>query len=769
MGVSYLQPSFASGELAPSLYARVDVARYQTGLRLCRNFFVMPYGGVRNRPGTVFIQATKSNGAARLIPFQFNDTQTYILEFGNLYMRVYKDGGSVEASPGVVYEIVTPYATADLFDLNYTQSADVLTIVHPSYPPKKLSRIAHNNWTISDYTFTPTVAAPATATATGVTGTGNAYSWRYQITAVVDAAGVIDESLPVTTAATTTHADKMRATVTWAAVVGATYYNVYKDTSGGGVYGFAGRATALTFDDVNITPSKTDTPPNSANPFSGAGNYPGAVSYYQQRLCFAGSNNAPQSVWMSRVGNFNNFGYSTPYKDDDSITFSVASREVHRFRHLLPLREMLGLTTDGEWVIAGSDSTGLTAKSVKADIQSYNGSSKIPPIVVDNSALYIQARGAKVSALQYSFEADGFAGNDLTKYSPHFFRGHSLVDWAFQQQPDSLVWAARDDGLMLGMTYLPEEQLIAWHQHVTDGAVESVACVPEGDEDALYMVVNRTINGATKRYVERMASRRVTNMEDAFFVDCGLTYEGRNSDPAKTLTLTGGTTWLAPESLTLQAAGHAPFSGAYVGKRFRLRAGAESVRVDVTAHTDSDTLTVKLVEVCPASLRGVAVSDWALMAATLTGLDHLEGKTVSILADGDVHPQRVVTAGSITLQTPAAVAHIGLPYTAEMETLDLDNPQGETILDKRKVITSVTAYLEDSRNFFAGSDADHLYEQKAAKRARYTDSQATVTGPSSIHISTTWSEKGRVYIQQADPLPLTILALIPEVSIAGKG
>lgn len=768
MGTSFLQPSFASGELAPSLYARVDVARYQTGLRLCRNFFVMPYGGVRNRPGTKFIQATKSNGAARLIPFQFNDSQTYILEFGNLYMRVYKDGGAVEASPGVIYEIVTPFVTADLFDLNYTQSADVLTIVHPSYPPKKLSRIAHNNWTLADYSFVPTVAAPATATATGVTGTGNAYSWRYQITAVVDANGVIDESLPITTAATTTHADKMRATVTWAAVTGATYYNVYKDTSGGGVYGFAGRATALTFDDVNITPTKTDTPPNSANPFSGSGNYPGAVSYFQQRLCFAGSNNAPQSVWMSRVGNFNNFGYSTPYKDDDSIAFSVASREVHRFRHLLPLRDMLGLTTDGEWVISGATS-GLTAKSVLAEIQSYNGSSKIPPIVVDNSALYVQARGAKVSALQYSFEADGFAGNDLTKYSPHFFRGHTLTDWAFQQQPDSLVWAVRDDGLMLGMTYLPEEQLIAWHQHVTDGVVESVACVPEGDEDALYMVVQRTISGATKRYVERMASRRITDIEDAFFVDSGLTYDGRNTDAGKTLTLTGGTTWLYPETLTLQATGHTPFSGASVGRRYRLRSGGDSVRVDVTAYTDSDTVTVQLVEVCPESLRTVAVSDWALMATTLSGLDHLEGKTVSILAGGDVNPQRVVASGSITLQSPAAIAHVGLPYTAELETLDIDNPQGETVLDKRKIVTGVTVYLEDSRNFFAGSDADHLYEQKAAKRSRYTDAQATVTGPSSINISTAWSEKGRVYIQQSDPLPLTILALIPEVSIAGKG
>jgi len=133
MGTSMIQPSFAAGELAPSLYARVDLARYQTGLRLCSNFFVMPYGGVKNRPGTVFINETKSSGVARLIPFQFNDEQTYVLEFGNLYMRVYKDGGVVEASPGVPYEISTPFTAAQLFELNYTQSADVMTIVHPSH------------------------------------------------------------------------------------------------------------------------------------------------------------------------------------------------------------------------------------------------------------------------------------------------------------------------------------------------------------------------------------------------------------------------------------------------------------------------------------------------------------------------------------------------------------------------------------------------------------------------------------------------------------
>lgn len=773
MGVSLIQPSFASGELAPSLYARVDLARYGTGLRLCSNFYVMPYGGVKNRAGTVFVKETKDSGKVRLIPFQFNDEQTYVLEFGNLYMRVYTNGGIVlyssGPSVGQPFELVTPYTEADLFDLNYTQSADVVTIVHPSYAPRELLRFANDNWQLNTISFVPTVSAPASATAAyaGAASSGENLPWRYQVTAVVDDGNIIDESLPVTSNQITVYVSSPYATLNWPTVTGANYYNLYKDNSGAGIFGFVGRATTNSFTDYNTTPVKTDTPPTGNNPFVGAGNYPGAVGYFQQRLVFAGSDNGPQTVWMSKTGAFKNFGFATPIKDDDAITFTIAAREVNRFRHLLPLRQLLGLTTGGEWVIQGSDA-GLTAKNVRADVQSYNGSSKIPPIVVNNSAIYVQSRNNRVSSLAYSFEADGFSGDDLTKYSPHFFRGYDLVDWTYQQEPDKLVWAVRNDGALLGMTFLPEEQLIAWHQHHTDGYVESVCAIPEGGEDGLYLVVRRTINGVTKRYIERMASRQVDDMEDAFFVDCGLTYDGRNTVKDDYLTISGGTTWEYPEVVTLNATGHTPFSVGSVGRTYRLRSGSDMVRVKVTAYTSSSVVSVRLVEVCPASLRGIAVSDWALMAETVSGIGHLEGKTVSILTDGDVHPQRLVTSGSITLQTPAAVVHAGLPYVAEMETLEIELQGQETVLDKRKVIPSVNLYLESSRSFMVGMNSSKTYEQKPDYRQTYDAPIPLVTGVSELKINTAWQKPGRVYIKQPDPLPLTILAIIPDVVISGK-
>lgn len=778
---SVLQPTFAAGELSPSASARTDIARYYTGLKLCRNFMVMPYGGVRNRAGTKFVCEVKdSTKRCRLIPFQFNDVQTYVLAFGDLNMRVIKDGGQVlySAGPSVgqPFELALPYTQNDLSLLNFTQSADVMTFAQPSYKPRELSRLAHDNWTTAEISLAPRIAAPASAAAVSAGGSGTQQTWRYQVTAVLDDGNTLDESLPATSNSVTSFADTAIATITWPAVTGATYYIVYKDNAGAGIYGFIGRATALTFTDNNITAVKTDTPPNGNDPFVGAGNYPGAVGYYQQRLVFAGSDLSPQTVWMSKTGLFKNFSFSTPNKDDDAITFTIASREVNRMRHLLGLRKLLGLTSGGEWTFSGAD-TGLTAKTVQASQEGYDGSAIVPPVVVGNSAVYVQARGSRVSSFGYSLNADGFAADDLTLFSAHLFRGRELTNVAYQKIPDSIVWYVRDDGILLGLTYLPEQQLVGWHWHDTDGFVESIACVPEGQEDALYMVVRRTVNGVQKRYIERMASRQITSIEDAFFVDCGLTYDGRNTDNAKTFTLSGGTTWKFPEVVTMTAVGHAPFTAGSIGFDYSLKIEAmdengdpvtQIVRAEVVGYTSASVVAVKLLVICPESLRGTAVSTWARQVKTLSGLGHLEGKTVSILTDGSVHPQRVVTGGSVALQEAAGIAHVGLQYFSDMETLDLElKNANETVQDKKIAVTSLTVVVEESRGILAGTNKNQLYEAKT-NRYEYEPPIELLTGQAQITIPNTWQNKGRVFIRQADPLPLSVLAVIPEVTIGGR-
>jgi len=772
-----LQPTFAAGELSPSASARTDIARYYTGLKLCRNFMVMPYGGIRNRPGTKFVcEVADSAKLNRLIPFQFNDQQTYILQFGDLNMRVIKDGGQI-LSGGVPYQLGMPYSQFDLPQLNFTQSADLMTFAHPTYKPRELGRLAHDNWITSEISLAPRIAAPASATATPTAGTGtNTQVWRYQVTAVLDDGNSIDESLPVTSNAVTIFPDTASATLVWPAVVGATYYIVYKDNAGAGIYGFIGRATALTFVDRNVTAIKTDTPPNGNDPFVGANNYPGAVGYYQQRLAFAGSNNNPQTVWMSKTGLFKNFGFSVPNKDDDAITFTIASKEVNRMRHLVGLDKLLGLTSGGEWTFSGGD-TGLTAKTIQASQKGYDGSSQVPPVVVGNNAVYLQARGSRVSSFGYSLEADGFVAGDLTIFSAHLFRGYELTSVAYQKIPDSIVWYVRNDGKLLGLTYLPEQQLVGWHWHDTDGFVESIACIPEGQEDALYMVVRRTINGVQKRYVERMATRQILSVEDGFFVDCGLTYDGRNTDINKKMRLSGGTTWGFPEVVTMTATGHAPFTAGSVGVNYSLKlqvtdanedVHTEIVRVEVVGYTSTTVVTVKLLVICPQALQNVNVSNWARQAKIISGLGHLEGKTVSILTDGSVHPQRVVAGGTITLQEAAGVAHVGLPYYSDAETLNIElKNANETVLDKKIAVTSLTVIVEESRGIFAGKDKNSLYEEKT-ERDTYELPLELLTGQTAIAISNDWQGKGRVFIRQSDPLPLSILAVIPEVTFGGS-
>lgn len=256
------------------------------------------------------------------------------------------------------------------------------------------------------------------------------------------------------------------------------------------------------------------------------------VGYYQQRLVFAASASSPQTLWFSRVGSFHNFGYSTPTKDDDAITLTIASRQVNRIRSLVPLKELLVLTSGAEITITG-DSTGLKPTNVQAIFQSYIGSSTVAPAVYGNTALYVQARGQKLADLAYSYTSDGFQGQDLTVLSSHLVRGFEIKDMALAQVPNSCLWSVRNDGTLLGFTYLPTQEVYSWHRHDTDGVYESVASVPEDDEDAVYVIVQRTINGSLKRYVERFASRQLsvpgeeTPLDRSFFVDSGLTYDGR--------------------------------------------------------------------------------------------------------------------------------------------------------------------------------------------------------------------------------------------------
>lgn len=770
-----IQPSFSAGEVAPATYARVDLARYYTALKTCRNFVVLPEGGAQNRSGTRFITEVKdSNARTRLIPFQFSTEQTYILEFGNLYIRFISTGGQV-VSGGLPYEIVSPYTTAQLPDLKFTQSADVMTIVHPDHPPRELSRLAPTNWTLTAITFEPGIAAPTGLVATArVGGSGDTTEYQYKVTAVSSISEGSVESWASNTATVNSFDDKPGATLAWTAVAGADHYNVYKNKSSG-VFGFIGQSAGTTFNDINITPETDNTVPIGYNPFAD-GNNPSVVGYYQQRMAFAASVANPQTVWMSRTGDFHNFGYSDPNKDDDGIEFVIASRQVNQIRHLVSLRELLAMTSGAEIAITGSNDSGITPANVSAVEQSYFGSSDVLPAIYANTALYVQARGGKLSTLAYNYVSDGFQPQDVSVMSSHLLRGFTIQDQAFALAPNGVLWMARNDGMLLGFTFLPDQQVFGWSWHDTDGQVESVATVPEDDEDALYMIVRRTINGATKRYIERMATRQLTKygtgdfwFDRAFFVDCGLTYDGRRPGTA---VLTGGTDWKFPNPLTLSV-GTATFDAGMVDRSVIMYGGGtatsigEILTVRITAYISPTQVTVEPQTVVPESLRGISATRWGLAATTISALGHLEGKTVSMLGDGNVIPQRVVTGGSVTLDSPTLVVHIGLPITGDFETLDITLQNNQAFLGNKKRINQVVVVCQESRGIFAGPDADHLDEFKQRAGENYGEPIELLTGRAEMDIQCQWDSNGRLFIRQSDPLPLTILGVMPNVQAGG--
>ena len=726
-----LSRSFASGEVTQELFGHIDLAKYQTGLAACRNFITLPHGPAVNRPGFMMVHETKNSAvASRLIPFSYSNTQTFAIEMGAGYFRFHTQGAvllagtpsayaggtayaigdmclysgrnyyCIAASTGNLptnttywyampttgeYEIPNPYAASDLFDIHYVQSADVLTLVHPSYPVRELRRYGATNWQL----YAPTFKAPdcvLTGVSASATGTGS-ISYQYCVTTVANTG--LEESVAsaVTTAITNNLATAgNKNTITWTdpSTAGTNIrYNIYKKANG--LYGYIGQASGTSFEDNNITADVTYTPPiNEPNFNDATGNYPSAVSYYEQRRCFGGTTNKPQNVWMTRSATESNMSYTIPSVADNRIAFRIAAREASKVQHLIPVANLIALTPSCEWKITSADSSALSPSNISVKPQSYNGANNVTPVVVGNSVIYGAAFGGHVREMSYSWQANGYQSGDLCLLAPHLFDYYQTTDMTYQKSPYPILWTVSTSGNLLGMTYVPEQQVAGWHRHdTTNGTFESVCCITESNQSYLYAIIKRTFNGVTKRFVERMESRYFDTVADTFFVDCGAKYNG------------------AP-------------------------------------------------------------------VTTISGLTWLEGQTVSILADGAVIPQQVVTGGAITLPYAASKVTVGLPITADLQTLPLavqiDGAFGQ---GRMMNVNAVYMRLVRSSGVLAGPDFNTLTAYKQRTTEPYGTPPNPVSGEIKIPISASWDNNGQVCVRQSDPLPLDISSMTIEVAPGG--
>jgi len=817
--VSTAFSNFTAGEITPKLYGRTDISKYDNGAETVENFLVQPHGGLMRRPGTRFVSEVKnSSNAVRLIPFEFNVEQAYVLEFGPTYFRIYKDGGQVE-SGGSAVEVTTVYTASDLDGLKFAQAADVMYVVSPNHPIYKITRTSHTAWTITEVTtsrgpfldqnITTTTLTPDSRDGT-IRLTASADLWTaddvgrlvkiedgfVKITSRVSAT-VADgtaqeledgrsEILPNYAAATISfHEGDPDAT-------GLEHNDRIEDTAAAFIdQGFkvgqtiiiSGSTSNNTTDGhlvVDVTDSVITLAPGadlateaadsghtlqgklvatdewSLGAFSKATGYPRAVAFYEQRLVFAGTSEQPQTLFFSQGGDFENF--ESGVNADDGMVYTIGSTMVNVIRFLASTRNLIVGTSSGEFVVraSGADEA-ITPINIQIKQQTSHGSADITPMQAGNAVLFVQRAKRKVLELQFNFDVDGYVAPDVALISEHITE-NGLDELAYQQEPDSILWGRRGDGQLACMTYKREEQVIGWSRQILGGAfgtgiavVESIATIPgDLDEDQVWVVVKRTIGGATKRYIEFIKDFDFgTDVNNAIFVDSSLTFTGVTS------TLAGAEA-ADQTTITLADASSFPSSGA-------IKIGTEVITYSGKSTNDLTGCSRGVVGDPAAHSSGATVTQATL---SLSGLNHLEGQTVSILGDGSVHPDKTVSSGAVTLERYVTKAHAGLSYNSTLRTLRVDAGSAMgTSQGKIKRINELTVRLYRSVGLKVGRDASNLDIVPFRSSAASMDAPISLfTGDKEIELNGNYDTDGQLTIRQDQPLPMNILAVFATLS-----
>ncbi len=682
-----------------------------------------------------------------------------------------------------VYTLTSPWAAEDLALLKYDESADVLTFTHPNYAPYYLKRFSNINWTL-----TPVVFGSAMPQVTGLVSAATpsvhapAVSYAYVVTAV-DVNG--DEGAPATpTSATTDYMALYQATIdlSWTAVPLTDHYNVYRTVPAvvpiapalGANYGFVGTTVSTSFVDTNITPSFATTPPTAQNPFA-AGNNPGVSCYFQQRHLFAASTAFPTTIWGSKVGNYNNFDHALPVVANDSFTFSLVSLQVNPIKWMIPVQSgLIVLTGSGAWQMSGGgQNTAMTPINAIAQPQAYNGCSDVQPLIVNYDILYCSYKGGVPRDLSYNFYLNIWTGIDLSVLSNHLFHARNVTEWAYAEEPFKLIWTIMSDGSLLSLSYMKEQELTAWARHDTLGTFASVTTIIEDSEDAPYFITRRQIQGSNVQVVERMHSRNTPNgREDAWRVDCGIEYPMNFPD-----------TTLSPHKgsggAIVVAGSPGTFNSQMIGDILRVGGGQGLIDGYLGSSTITVTWIIPMTAVAPGTDQPIGPNpdssfpsgSWSISKPTtvVQGLDPLEGLTVTGVADGNVIPPTVVVNGQITLQHAASRIIVGLPFEAQLQTLRLD--VGEpTIQGKRKRFSAVTVRVAESTDVLVGETFDNMWDTRQDFSPQVFGTAAPLfTGDLRVPINGGWNPEGFVCIQQSDPLPVTVLAVIPELSLGDQG
>jgi hypothetical protein len=572
--------------------------------------------------------------------------------------------------------------------------------------------------------------------------------------------------------------------VAWDAVADTEKYSVYKFQ--GGIYGFIGETTALSFRDNNISPDLSRSHPQANDPFLDADEKPNCSNFYEQRQVFGGALGKPDTSQYSQIGLFRNMNISSPLQEDDAFAATINSGQVNEIRHYVALKDLLVFTSGSEWRVNSGQDSAFSANSIKQNVQSNWGCSDVPPLVAGATVLFVIESGAQVRSLGFKFEIDGYDGNNLAIFAPHYLLGRSIREWVYGFSPDPRVYMVMSDGKALTLTFDQEQQVIAWTDWETAGKFETVTAIrnPLGSaelETGIYFGIKRKRGAFTQRYIEKLASRQFTDVRDCFFLDSGLTYDQpiaiTNVSIGTTTTITapahGLTNGLDIELSDIEweverdATGEPllndngdPLNAAQLnyGRYLVASATADTFRI-----TDEDGNDIDSSEFS-AYVEGGNVRS---LVNSISGFDHLAGMAVTALFDGNSHQEDLTISetGVLTIpegHAPAARVHVGLPYITDMETLNIEQP-GANLQPRKKLLTKVIARFEQTRGLLFGSKSSDLVEMKQRMNETFNEPTRMLTGDFELTLPAEWNSQGRMFFRQIYPLPMGIQALMPDL------
>ena len=799
--------------------------------------------------------APYTSGKVRLVKFVFDFNNSYELVFSRTNIRIYKNGVQIVVKPGA-WSSATAYVIGNTvmdsgnayicrspatnfqpslnpgfwkkmvqvgssgtyyldIPLNYAASNtitlpdaslpvlqavnynSIMTVTSQYFPPFQITRLSDTSWTVTPLTLAPSQVPPiASGVTAGVAGT---VVHSYVITAISGTDG--SESLASNTVSVTSGdpTGSNPNVITWSPAAGASSYKVYHIVNG--IPGFIGTTTLSSLFDTNVQPNYASQPPvfltnaDGSALFSTAGNYPATCCFFQQRLCFANTVNQPTSVWMSRVGSFSNFAVSTPIADSDAILFVVAGKSAQPIVALVDLQKLIIHTASAEYAATGNQFGTITPTAINIVQQGSAGCSLPPPVVIGNTDIFVQARGTQLRDLRFNIQSYTYTGKDLTIYSTQMFAGLTVVDMDWQQIKDSIIWMVMSNGTVYGCTYVPEEDVWAWHQHsFANGFAENVLVVPNASADTVYFIVRRVINGVTVRYLESLTPRDYLDTvfySDFVGCDCSLVYNGTYTAAPSTLGLLSTSTsggWTTSDLITLTST-LTPFAATDVtnGNQVVLSQygsnGLVTDRVTFTITTFISSSQVKgyPLRSVPAWAQNVTnFTNWGKAVTQFSGLTQLAGQNISVFADGNVVANALGTAfptitvsptGTFSIPHAAMIVVAGLPIQCDGQTLPLENSQGETVQNKHMVTKECTPIFYFSRGGVFGQDTEHLLPWKQPRGATppqfpYTVPVAPYTGSVRIPVQGTFDTTGQVCWRLTEPIPLAMSGVITTVEIS---